>query len=220
MEHTCAGGRPPRGSSVIAVVAGSLPCTLSVAYSADSAHWQDQVTITGSPTIQVGAGESYSFTPSAADTSGRALVFTITNMPPWASFSVSSGTLSGTPSADSAGTYPDIVITVSDGWQSAALAPFSINVSPGASSTGSATVTLIPPTENVDGTTLTDLAGVTIFYGPSPGSLSQEVKVEATAPTSYTITNLASGTWYFGGVAYTTTGAQSAMSGLVSMTIP
>jgi hypothetical protein len=40
------------------------------------------------------------------------------------------------------------------------------------------------------------------------------------SPTSYTISNLASGTWYFGGMAYTTVGTQSAMSAVVSKTIP
>jgi len=46
------------------------------------------------------------------------------------------------------------------------------------------------------------------------------VQVAGATQTSYTINNLTSGTWYFGGVAYATTGAQSAMSGLVSVTIP
>jgi hypothetical protein len=31
------------------LVAGAVSCTLNVASGKDSAHWQDQVTITGSP---------------------------------------------------------------------------------------------------------------------------------------------------------------------------
>ena len=88
------------------------------------------------------------------------------------------------------------------------------------STTGSATVNLTPPTQNTNGTVLTNLAGVIIYYGTSPSNLSQKVQVATTTQTSYTISNLASGTWYFGGVAYTTTGLQSAMSSLVSTTIP
>ncbi len=220
MQHTFIGSRPQLNTAFIALVAGVLSCNCNVAYSDEWGHWRDQVTITGSPATQVGSGQPYSFAPSATDTSARALVFTITNMPPWASFNASTGELSGTPAADSVGTYPDIVIAASDGWQSAALAPFSINVTSATANTGRATVRVVPPTENVDGTALTDLAGVTIFYGPSPADLSQQVQVAATTATSYTITNLPSGTWYFGGVAYTTTGLQSAMSSLVTATIP
>ena len=59
-----------------------------------------------------------------------------------------------------------------------------------------------------------------IYYGTSPSNLNQKIQVARTTPTSYTITSLASGTWYFGGVAYTTTGLQSAMSSIVSKPIP
>jgi len=203
------------------LVAGVVSCTLNVAFGEDSAHWQDQVTITGSPVTQVGTEQAYSFTPSATDTSGRTLVFAISNMPPWASFSTSTGQLSGTPSASSAGTYPNIVIGVSDGWQSATLPAFAIQVllAP-LTISGSATIILTPPTENTDGTALTDFAGVIIYYGTSPSNLNQNVRVASTTQTSYTLTNLDAGTWYFGGVAYTTTGVQSAMSSLVSATIP
>jgi hypothetical protein len=45
------------------------------------------------------------------------------------------------------------------------------------------------------------------------------VQVPGTAPSSHTISNLASGTWYFGAVAYTTAGTQSAMSAVASKTI-
>jgi hypothetical protein len=79
---------------------------------------------------------------------------------------------------------------------------------------------LTPPTENTDGTALTDFACVIIYYGASPSNLNQNVRVASTTQTSYTLTNLDAGTWYFGGVAYTTTGVQSAMSSLVSATIP
>jgi hypothetical protein len=78
----------------------------------------------------------------------------------------------------------------------------------------------VAPTENTNGTALTDLAGVRIFYGTSPSSLSHMVQVASASETSYTISNLAAGSWYFGGVAYTTSGVQSAMSAVVSALIP
>jgi Putative Ig domain len=220
MKHTFFCRRPRVGSTLIALVAGAVSCTLNVAFGDDSAHWQDKVTITGSPATQLGTEQAYSFTPSATDTSGRTLAFAISNMPPWAGFSTSTGQLSGTPSASSVGTYPNIVIGVSDGWQSATLPAFAIQVLAPLTISGSATIILTPPTENTDGTALTDLAGVIIYYGTSPSNLSQNVRVASTTQTSYTLTNLASGTWYFGGVAYTTTSVQSAMSSPVSATIP
>ena len=38
--------------------------------------------------------------------------------------------------------------------------------------------------------------------------------------TSYTIGSLSSATWYFGVTAYTTSGAESAISSVVSKTVP
>jgi hypothetical protein len=78
----------------------------------------------------------------------------------------------------------------------------------------------VPPTQNTDGTPLTDLAGIKIYYGTSSSNLGQMVQVAGTGSTATTIPNLASGVWYFGGVSYTTSGSQSSMSSLVSATIP
>ena len=68
-------------------------------------------TITGNPATSVIAGTQYSFTPTAADPSGNSLTFSIMNAPSWASFSASSGQLSGTPTTADAGNYPNIVIS-------------------------------------------------------------------------------------------------------------
>jgi hypothetical protein len=38
--------------------------------------------------------------------------------------------------------------------------------------------------------------------------------------TTYLVSNLASGTWYFGVTAYTSNGTESAMSNIVQKTIP
>lgn len=84
--------------------------------------------INGTPGTSVAEGTAYSFTPSASDPDGDALHFSISNLPPWASFDNAMGTLSGTPSSAAVGTYSGIVISVSDGQATASLPSFSIQV--------------------------------------------------------------------------------------------
>jgi hypothetical protein len=84
----------------------------------------------------------------------------------------------------------------------------------------SATLHWEMPTENTNGTPLTDLAGYTILYGESPESMNQWVQVNDVGATSYVINNLASGTWYFAVLSYTSAGANSALSNLVTKTVP
>ena len=141
-------------------------------------------------------------------------------MPAWATFSIATGRLSGTPSSAQTGTYSNIVLSVSDGQASSALPGFTITVTGATATTGNAVVNWVPPTENTKGTPLTDLAGIKIYYGTSSSNLSQMVQVAGTSATATTIPNLASGVWYFGGVSYTTSGAQSVLSAVVSATIP
>jgi hypothetical protein len=86
-------------------------------------------TISGSPATSVVAGQSYSFTPTAADPDNDTLTFSIGNQPSWATFDPSTGRLSGTPTDSTARTYSGIVISVSDGKLSTSLPAFSIAVS-------------------------------------------------------------------------------------------
>ena len=85
-------------------------------------------TISGSPAGAVVAGTGYVFQPAAADADGDTLTFSIANKPGWASFSASSGRLSGTPDNGDAGTYGNIRISVSEGTDSASLTAFSVTV--------------------------------------------------------------------------------------------
>ena len=85
--------------------------------------------------------------------------------------------------------------------------------------TGNATLSWIPPTENEDGSALTNLAGYRIFYGTSAANLSQQINLNNPGLTRYVIDNLSGGTWYFGIRAYSATGTESAMSAIASKTI-
>jgi hypothetical protein len=84
---------------------------------------------------------------------------------------------------------------------------------------GSATLDWTPPTQNSDGTTLTNLAGYTVYYGTSPDQLTQSVKVSNPGLTAYTVSNLAAGTWYFAVTSYSSSGVESSRTGVVSTTI-
>lgn len=176
-------------------------------------------TISGTPATAVTEGSTYSFTPAASDANGNTLAFSITNKPSWATFSTASGNLSGTPGSGDLGSDSGITISVSDGTTSVALPAFSIVVS-GPAATGTALITWVAPTQNSDGSALTNLAGFNIYYGTSASSLTQVQSVAGTGMTSYTINSLGSGTWYFAVTAYTSSGAESALSSTASKTIP
>src|SRR5690606_15761687 len=126
--------------------------------------------IGGTTATSATASLAYSVSPSAPDGNGGTLTFTIAYRPSWARFNTSTGQLSGTPSASHAGTYSNIVISVSDGKASVSLPAFSISVVQ--SQPRNATLSWVAPTQNTDGTTLTNLAGYRIHYGSSPSVLS------------------------------------------------
>jgi hypothetical protein len=179
--------------------------------------------ISGTPTTAVTVGTQYSFTPTASDSDGGAMTFSIQNVPSWATFNTSTGQLSGSPKDTDVGTTANIVIAVADGSATASLTAFSITVA-GTSgtttpTTGTATVSWIAPTQNSNGTTLTDLAGFRIYFGTSASSLTQVVQVANAQATNYTVTGLTSGTWYFAVTSYGSDGTESTRSAVASKTI-
>jgi hypothetical protein len=86
-------------------------------------------------------------------------------------------------------------------------------------STGTVTLDWTPPTENSDGSALTNLAGYTVYYGSAPDKLTQSVKVSNPGLTAYTLTNLPAGTWYFAVTSYSSAGVESGHSGVISAQI-
>lgn len=80
---------------------------------------------------------------------------------------------------------------------------------------GTATLSWNPPTTNVDGTPLTDLAGYRIYYGTSTGNYTQNINVGNV--TTYQLASLTDGyTYYFAITAYDTLGNESAYSNEIS----
>jgi hypothetical protein len=175
-------------------------------------------TISGTPATSVNAGSAYNFQPSGSDADGDTLTYSIQNLPSWATFNASTGRLSGTPQAAAAGVYSGIVISVTDTKDTVSLPAFSITVNEPAN--GSATLSWTPPTENTDGTNLSNLAGFRIQYGTSATALTQTVQISNPGVVTYVVTGLNSGNWYFAIRAYNSGGAESANSNVVSKTIP
>jgi hypothetical protein len=84
---------------------------------------------------------------------------------------------------------------------------------------GQATLSWTAPDENTDGTPLINLAGYRIYYGTSADALDQVVDIPSVGVTTYVVANLMTGTYYFSIRAYNSTGAESALSNIVSDTI-
>jgi hypothetical protein len=183
--------------------------------------------ISGTPTTTTVADRTYTFQVAATDTDNRSITYSIKNKPSWATLNAQTGALTGYPYMSNVGTFAGIVITASDGVSSASLPAFSITVEkPGSSvssssgtTKGAATVNWQPPTENTNGTVITNLAGYTIEYGTNKSNLTSSVKVANPGLTSYVIENLAAGTYYFGVIAYNSAGQMSSVSGVASKTI-
>jgi hypothetical protein len=88
-----------------------------------------------------------------------------------------------------------------------------------ASSTGTATLSWSAPTENVDGTPITGLAGYRVYYGTSADALTESIDVAGATTTTYVINDLSPGTYYFTVTAYNAQGIESDQSNVASKTI-
>lgn len=163
--------------------------------------------ISGDPPEEVTIQEMYEFEPQAKDLENDELTFRIKNKPDWAIFDKQTGRLWGQPGQGHIGTYSDVKISVTDGMAKSSLEPFAIKVN----QTGIYSITLswTAPTENEDGTSLTDLAGYRIYYGKSPGQYSHEIRIKNAGTTIYTVDNLSKGTYFFVATAVNSAGVES-----------
>ena len=171
-------------------------------------------TIAGEPDRSVRLSERYDFQPSARDQDGDSLVFMISGKPTWARFDPATGRLHGTPEPSDVGHYPEIQIRVSDGQLTSALPSFGIDV--GEVGEGSVTLSWYPPTENEDGSLLSDLAGYRIYYGKKKKHLDRMIEIDNPGLTRYVVDNLSPTHWHFAMTAFTRDGIESRRSKIVS----
>jgi hypothetical protein len=170
--------------------------------------------ITGTPVATATVGSAYAFTPVVKADAAAELSFAVSNPPSWAKFNASTGELSGTPTSADVGNYENISIEVKDGSANAVLAPFSIAVKPASEV---ATVTWETPSAGTVATAA--VTGYHVYYGASASSMTHVVDISNAKETSYVISNLASGTWYFAMTSYDAAKTESDRSTTVMVTL-
>ncbi|MGB6306853.1 MAG: fibronectin type III domain-containing protein [Steroidobacteraceae bacterium] len=176
--------------------------------------------VTGTPASSIAVGAAYSFQPVLSPVSST-VSFTIQGQPSWAQFDAATGALTGTPTASDEGQSSEVTITASEGGSTASIGPFAILVTaaPAAPPSGSATLSWQAPTSNVNGSPITGLAGYHIYYGTSPGDYTKTIDVAGAGTTTYIVTGLAAGTYYFAVNAYNASGVDSTDSNIATITI-
>jgi hypothetical protein len=177
------------------------------------------------PTIVIAAvedaqvGATFDYQPVAQDPESDTLRFTAVNLPTWASLDSTSGRISGTPGSNDAGLYESISITVADATHKVVTAPFSITVNPALGGTGVASLQWETPPSKVSGEPLDDLAGYRILYGRSSSDLDHSVLITDPANTSFQVSSLTPGVWYFAVVAFSSNGLEGPPTTLATKSI-
>jgi hypothetical protein len=173
-------------------------------------------TIGGDPAASVIAGDVYSFTPYVNDPDGDELFFSISNLPPWASFDKLTGNISGTPETIHSGIYEDIMISVSDGSNSTVAMTFAIQVDGLGDTNSTAVLSWEIPTTRTDGTVLpvNEINGYRVYMGTSDNDLAMIVDLNDGYQTSYTVTDLPAGTYHFAVTTYDTDDNESNYSNI------
>jgi hypothetical protein len=103
--------------------------------------------------------------------------------------------------------------------ETAAQAPAGSNPPPGSSGNGSALLVWYPPTQNIDGSALTNLAGYKVYWGTSVGNYTNSVTLTNPGLSSYMVERLPPATWYFAVTAVTSTGVESGYSNIGSKVV-
>jgi Fibronectin type III domain len=121
-----------------------------------------------------------------------------------------------------ADTAPASTTTTTTSGSTTTSPPSSTTTPPPSSTTASSSsVTLgwVAPTENSNGTPITDLAGYKIHYGTASQEYTQVVSLANPSLSRYVVDSLPSGTYYFAITAYNSQGRESALSGEITTTL-
>jgi hypothetical protein len=154
-----------------------------------------------------GAAAASATSPSTADTSTAAA----------ATSGSTTTTGSGSSSATDSSSATSSSTTSGSGSTSGSSAP----ATPSTATAPDSSVTLgwQAPTQNTDGSPITDLAGYKIHYGTAPSNYTQIVAVSNAGLSRYVVDNLPRGTYYFTITAYNSKGIESDPSTEASITV-
>jgi len=199
LQAACSSGGAPQANN-----GSNKDDTTSVVTSPDTNR---APTINGVGDEYARVGETYDFQPIAGDADGDPLKFTAVNLPPWASIDPFDGRITGTPGPNDEGVYESITISVADARRETVTKPFSITVVSEAA-VGVASLRWEMPPSKLDGSPLDDLAGYRILYVRSSEDLDRSVLINDPTITSYEISALTSGIWYFAVVAVNASGLE------------
>ena len=161
------------------------------------------------------AATSVSSTATAAETAPAASTTTTDSGSTSTTGTTATNTGSGTDTTSGSSTTATTGTTGSAGTTS------GTSATPPTTSAATSSVTLgwQAPTQNTNGSPITDLAGYKIHYGTASANYSQTVALNNPGLVSYVVDNLPSGTYYFAITAYNSQGIESALSGEVSKTV-
>jgi Fibronectin type III domain len=208
------------GGGTVSPTTAAAPAAAPATAPTPAAPAPTAVVLKGTPPTSVTVGKNYLFQPAVSQ-GGGVVTFSIQGQPTWATFDANTGALTGKPATANEGTTGKITITGTNGSTSSSIGPFTIavNAATAPPAAGSATLSWTEPSENTDGTPIIGLAGYHIYYGTSQGAMTTTITVANATETSYVVTGLAPGTYYFAVVAYNSTGADSPQSNVASKTI-
>ena len=126
--------------------------------------------------------------------------------------------MSGRPTESDVGLYRSIRISVTDGTSTTYLGAFAIEVLSANSGIGSVTINWTPPSENEDGTKLTNLDGFRVYWGKTARIYDHSMTIENEGLTRVVINNIPNGTYEFTMTAFNTKGTESRFSNTVTKT--
>jgi hypothetical protein len=208
-------------SNIVISVTDGVASDSLAAFSISVTDVNQAPVISGTPSSSVAAGIAYSFVPSASDADDDSLTFSVSNLPAWASFDSSDGSLSGTPQESDVGDYANIQISVSDGSDVVTLTAFSISVSTSTVATGSIDLSWTAPSTRTDGSALdlSEIAGYVVYLGTSSNNLQEEKVINDGSAVSYTINGVELGIHYVAVTTFDRDGNVSSYSNIVSKNV-
>jgi hypothetical protein len=209
------GSEPTSGSFLTGDLTKNTTFTLTCTSPGGSAQQSTTVTVSApAPSVTLSAS------PQTVSSGGTTvLTWTSTNTTSCAASWTTSDATAGQQTSAALTATTTFSITCSNGAGSTAQGSVPVTVTP--ATTGTATLTWAAPTENTNGTpvTATELTGYIITYGNSASALTHSVSVQGGTTTTYQVTGLTTGTWYFAVAAVAADGTTSTPSTVGSKTI-